>query len=230
MNFQVVCTSYDKSNVSISFENCCENDPYYALKIQKSNPELIIDYQELQDKDKLLQADILIIEDDIACILKYFYLIEQYVKEYKTPTIREIIACTKYHASNYVLSSLTNPKNKQKPPVLIILDFDLQEKENSPKYLEKTILRLQSLNRDESKIMAVSGYKGKEGPYKHFEDWLRERDYMTYRKEELDNTLLMIDKLQYYMNRSEHVGNSIVRKKEKSEAGIYERLERRRQA
>lgn len=203
IEFQVLSTSYDIKKVKDSFTAYCKKDPYYATELQKNFPKLINHYKEIEEQKIPLKADILIVEDDIICIIKYFYLLGLYTKKYSTPTIKNVIACTKSDAVFFVLDNLIHLDNTNPSPKLIILDFDLQEEKETASSILYIVKKIEGYNWY-PEFLAVSGFKSKEGAFKDFEGRLRNLHHRTYEKERLDDHSLMLDNLEFLLNRSEH--------------------------
>ncbi|MEP0264198.1 hypothetical protein [Dokdonia sp.] len=200
LGFEVVSTDYDIEKVRQGFEAYCEMDPYFAVEIEKRFPHLIKHFKNIEERKQPLRADILIIEDDIICIIKYFYFIELYTQKYKYPEIKYVVACTKAESVHSILDNLAHPKNINSKPRLIILDFDLQEKRDSAKSILKIVNRIEDFNWY-PEYLAVSGFKSRKGEFESFEIKLRENHHRTYKKERLDDKESMIDDLEFLLNR-----------------------------
>tara|TARA_R110002072_G_scaffold7503_2_gene40949 strand:+ start:743092 stop:744126 length:1035 start_codon:yes stop_codon:yes gene_type:complete len=203
INFQVLSTDYDHEKATASFLAYCKKSPYYAPTIKQRYPQLIKKYKEELSQEVPLRCDILIIEDDIICILKYFYLLERYIEKYTTPIIQKVIACTKAASVHSILDNLSHSNNSHAKPKLIILDFDLQEEKDSANSIVDIANRIEKFNWH-PEYLAVTGFKSIKGDFKAFEDKLRNRHHRTYEKERLDDHDLMLDNLEFLLNRSEH--------------------------
>lgn len=200
VSINIVCTDYDHESVHRSFMNLCESDPYFAQKIQAEHPNLIVKTSQILASGEKFGADVLIIEDDVICILQYLKVIDVYRSKYKIPTIKQIVACTKYDAANFLIDMLNHPDNNSSLPKLGILDFDLRELENSGSLMLKLANRIYDTF-NEIELMGVSGFKLLKGQFQPLETWMRELHFETYRKEDLDDTERMVDNLEFRLNR-----------------------------
>ena len=203
IKFQIFSTDYDIQKVKDSFEVYALKDQYYAAELNNRYPRLIFHFKEIEKEKTNLKADILIIEDDVICIVKYFYLLELYAKKYSVPTIEIIVACTKAESVHFVLDQLKHNTNPNPYPKLIILDFDLQEEKDSSKSIWEILNKIEGFFW-ETEYLAVSGFKSLEGAFKTFESKLRNLHHRTYEKERLDDHKLMLNNLEFLLNRDEH--------------------------
>lgn len=226
--FKILTTDYDFEKVNTVFKSYCKKSPFYSKKLKNLFPKLIQNYKEVRNQKLPLRADILIVEDDVICIVKYFNLIEAYVRKYNHPVIKSVIACTKADAVYFCLSNLTYHNNPNPVPKLIILDFDLQEKKESAKSILKIVEKIENLMWYDTEYLAVSGFKSIEGAFKPFEDKLKNEHHRTYEKERLDDRKLMLDNLEFLLNRTQHQKKQIplIQKYYKEGEEAFKKLER----
>lgn len=201
VNIKILCAEYDQESVQRSFLNQCESDPYFTGNIHEEYPNLIGKASQIIASGEKLEADILIIDDDVICILQYLKVIDVYRSRYKTPVIKHIVACTKYDAANFLIDMLSHPYNNSLTPKIAIIDFDLRELASSGSSMLRLAKKIYDIF-DEIELMGVTGFKLLKGEFRPLETWMRELHFETYRKEDLDDIERMVDNLEFRLNRS----------------------------
>jgi hypothetical protein len=185
----------------------------YCIQLEQRIPKLICDFSEKEvHSNPELLADVIIVDDEIRCIVQYFKAIEQFAESSKF-AIKNVIACTKSRAAHIVFGcvykNVTEKISQNQPatdPKLVLLDFHLREEDDSNNYailtglVEKVFSLWQKYDID---IVGVSGFAfAEDSSFSPFQQWLRDELIYTFPKVDLWVDERMTIHLHNYLMRT----------------------------
>jgi hypothetical protein len=200
INFKIYTSSYDHGDVESLVPQFAAIHPEFLKQLISKNSKLIEKVNNLSLLTGSLSADIIIIEDNIVSILQHFRHITNYIKKYNKTDVKSVIACTKHDSSMAVINNLRLMGNRGQKPKLAILDFDLQEEEDSEGRILQITERIIDSNW-QTRFLPVSGFKEKAGRFKEFETYLQIKNFETFEKSILLEDKAMVKRLQYHLDR-----------------------------
>lgn len=199
INFQVVTTDYDNASIKKELKVMIETQgDAFAEKLNKASSDFISSYRDKIVYDNAdLEADIIVIDDQLSCILQYFKTITKFSETDNFP-IKSVIGCTKSNAAHIVLDKVNSNllrkhsvNSKLFAPKLVIMDFELKEQDvlnnvSTDSFILKGLVNKVLGNWDifNTDVVAVSAYAFKDDKrFNEFQQLLRDGLVYTFPKQ-----------------------------------------------